>query len=100
MWAVSILFSVVSMSEAQTTEVRFVKIPYAIDFTWVYESIGTARPLEIIKLPLVIDRAKPGGLLAQTNPNISTWLVGLELGILRFVLIFVSEIKSKLKKQL
>ncbi|OTO09089.1 hypothetical protein A5882_003768 [Enterococcus sp. 4E1_DIV0656] len=90
-------------STANGTEVKAVETTGSIGFTGTYVPIGNPDPTPPHpgEQPPVLDSAKPGGSLPQTNDAAQPWLIWLGIILLSFVSIrwkHTHSVQKKMKK--
>ncbi|WP_429972404.1 LPXTG cell wall anchor domain-containing protein [Enterococcus sp. AZ015] len=83
------------------TEVQKVETNGTVGFTGVYEPIGTPDPTPPGSMvrPPITEGAKPGGILPQTNDNVSSWLQSLGSLSVSFVFLLWKRKKNHIKNE-
>ncbi|WP_429972348.1 LPXTG cell wall anchor domain-containing protein [Enterococcus sp. AZ015] len=96
-----LMIAVFSSSVVAAKEVQRVETNGSIGFTGTYEPIGTPDPTPPGSMvrPPITEEAKPGGILPQTNDNVSSWLQSLGSLSVSFVFLLWKRKKNHIKNE-
>ena len=95
----TLIIAAFSSNIAVAQEVQQVETNGTIGFTGVYEPIGTPDPTppESIVRPPIIEVAKPGGTLPQTNESVHSWLIWLGGLLISFAFLLWKRNRKKIQ---